>query len=153
MNIFNPIIMTIDELDDHLKHNEQFDYFFETPAGILKVFATKFGIFKAEFTNELIPSSECLLHTTNNLLISGTQFQSNVLQATLSIPKGIRKNYFELAEQIGQPKAYRAVANALAQNKIAYFIPCHRIIRKDGKLGGYKWGANFKAKILENELI
>ena len=83
--------------------------------------------------------------------IQGTAFQKRVWQALLEIPPGITKTYSEVAEMIGKPRAARAVASAVAANRIAVAIPCHRVIRKDGGLGGYRWGEERKRDILEAE--
>lgn len=83
--------------------------------------------------------------------IQGTAFQRQVWQALKSIPYGSTASYAEIAVKIGRPAAVRAVAQACAANKIALAIPCHRAIRSDGSLGGYRWGAERKKKILELE--
>ena len=87
----------------------------------------------------------------NGLILAGTKFQQKVWQETLKIPAGQTITYQELAARINHHKAHRAVANALGQNQVPYFIPCHRVIRKDGSLGGYKWGVEIKKKLLELE--
>lgn len=61
--------------------------------------------------------------------------------------------YQEIADKIGAPKAYRAVANACAANKLAVAIPCHRVIRQNGELSGYRWGIERKAKLLQTEAL
>jgi AraC family transcriptional regulator of adaptative response/methylated-DNA-[protein]-cysteine methyltransferase len=83
----------------------------------------------------------------------GTAFQQKVWQALMKIPKGQTLSYAELAEQLSMPKAARAVARACASNKVAVLVPCHRIIRGDGSLGGYRWGLPLKEKILQKELV
>jgi len=83
--------------------------------------------------------------------IQGTAFQIRVWTELQKIPLGSTVNYGEIAKQIGKPKAARAVAQACAANKIAIAIPCHRVVRSDGDLGGYRWGVNRKQKILERE--
>ncbi len=82
----------------------------------------------------------------------GTAFQHNVWQALMKIPQGSTLSYAELAESLGMPKAARAVARACASNKVAVLVPCHRIIRGDGSLGGYRWGLPLKEKILGQEV-
>ena len=84
--------------------------------------------------------------------IIGTAFQKRVWKALLEVPPGETAGYGDIAERIGRPKAVRAVAGACAANKIALFIPCHRIIRRDGGLGGYRWGLERKRIILEREI-
>ena len=83
-----------------------------------------------------------------HLLLKGTNFQVNVWQALLTIPRGAMVSYQDVAAYIGQPNATRAVANAIAHNPIGYLIPCHRVIRKDGVVHDYKWGRERKRAIL-----
>ncbi len=83
--------------------------------------------------------------------IQGTAFQQRVWKALLDIPVGTTKTYSEVADMIGQPQAARAVASAVAANTIAVAIPCHRVVRKDGGVGGYRWGEGRKRNILECE--
>jgi len=83
----------------------------------------------------------------------GTAFQLKVWRFLLSIPVGDVLSYSQLAEQINQPKAVRAVATACAKNRIAVLIPCHRILRSDGGLGGYRWGIDKKKMLLEREAL
>jgi AraC family transcriptional regulator of adaptative response/methylated-DNA-[protein]-cysteine methyltransferase len=83
--------------------------------------------------------------------IQGTQFQLKVWKALLRIPPGAVASYGEVARQIGRPRAVRAVASACAANRIAVFIPCHRVIRGDGSLGGYRWGLARKRALLDRE--
>ncbi|MEZ4156850.1 MAG: MGMT family protein [Candidatus Paceibacterota bacterium] len=81
-----------------------------------------------------------------------TPFQEAVFSATKSIPKGSTLTYKELAHKIGKPKAYRAVANALGKNK-SKEVPCHRVIRSDGNVGGYSLagGSTQKKRLLIQE--
>ena len=83
----------------------------------------------------------------------GTDFQIKVWNAISKIPKGKVKTYKELARSIRKPKASRAVANACGKNPFPIKIPCHRVIRSDGKLGGYsgKGGIETKSKLLRSE--
>jgi AraC family transcriptional regulator of adaptative response/methylated-DNA-[protein]-cysteine methyltransferase len=67
------------------------------------------------------------------------------------IPLGKTASYSEIAATLGQPKAVRAVAQACAANKLALIVPCHRVIRSDGDLGGYRWGLERKRALLERE--
>ncbi|MBG3012602.1 bifunctional DNA-binding transcriptional regulator/O6-methylguanine-DNA methyltransferase Ada [Proteus faecis] len=85
--------------------------------------------------------------------IQGTVFQQKVWRALLDIPFGSTMTYQEIANKIGAPKAYRAVANACAANKLAVAIPCHRVIRQNGELSGYRWGIERKAKLLQTEAL
>jgi AraC family transcriptional regulator of adaptative response/methylated-DNA-[protein]-cysteine methyltransferase len=83
--------------------------------------------------------------------VRGTAFQERVWQALRDIPAGETVSYAELAERIGAPAAVRAVAGACAANKIAVAIPCHRVVRTDGGLSGYRWGVARKRTLLERE--
>ncbi len=81
----------------------------------------------------------------------GTAFQMTVWQFLLSIPEGDVLSYGELAANIKKPKAIRAVASACAANRIGILIPCHRVLRGDGSLGGYRWGLERKRALLDSE--
>jgi AraC family transcriptional regulator of adaptative response/methylated-DNA-[protein]-cysteine methyltransferase len=83
--------------------------------------------------------------------IRATAFQSLVWNALRAIPRGQTRTYSEVAEAIGRPRAVRAVANACAQNPVALAIPCHRVVHRDGRSTGYRWGAERKRKLLEME--
>ncbi|MFA6701887.1 MAG: methylated-DNA--[protein]-cysteine S-methyltransferase [Dysgonamonadaceae bacterium] len=86
------------------------------------------------------------------LHIKGTDFQLKVWNALIKIPKGKLTSYHLIASYINNPKADRAVGNAVGNNPISYFIPCHRVIRTDGSLGGYRWGLEIKEQMLNLEL-
>ncbi|MGX2041351.1 bifunctional DNA-binding transcriptional regulator/O6-methylguanine-DNA methyltransferase Ada [Methylocaldum sp. MU1018] len=83
--------------------------------------------------------------------IRGTAFQQRVWQALREIPFGSQASYSEIARRIGAPKAVRAVAGACAANTLAVAIPCHRVVRTDGDLSGYRWGIARKAELLRRE--
>ncbi|MES2072981.1 MAG: bifunctional DNA-binding transcriptional regulator/O6-methylguanine-DNA methyltransferase Ada [Pseudomonadota bacterium] len=83
--------------------------------------------------------------------VRGTAFQQRVWQALREIPAGTTVSYREVAERIGAPKAMRAVAQACAANRIAVAIPCHRVVRNDGALSGYRWGVERKRVLLNKE--
>ncbi len=83
--------------------------------------------------------------------IQGTAFQRRVWQALQNIPVGSTASYAEIAGQIGQPQAARAVAQACASNTLAVAIPCHRVVRSNGDLGGYRWGLKRKRMLLARE--
>jgi AraC family transcriptional regulator, regulatory protein of adaptative response / methylated-DNA-[protein]-cysteine methyltransferase len=83
--------------------------------------------------------------------IRGTVFQQRVWQALLQIPPGSTATYTDIANQIGTPGAVRAVAQACAANALAVVIPCHRVIKTDGSLSGYRWGVERKRALLERE--
>lgn len=86
-----------------------------------------------------------------HLLLMGTNFQVKVWHALLQIPEGTVASYETVAERIGKPNATRAVAGAISSNPIAYLIPCHRVIRKTGVIGEYRWGSARKRAILSWE--
>ncbi len=85
------------------------------------------------------------------LLLQGTNFQLKVWQALLRIPAGCVTSYGFLAKKVGQPTASRAVGTAIGNNPISYLIPCHRVLRGDGGIGGYRWGIDRKLAILGKE--
>lgn len=85
------------------------------------------------------------------LAINGTKFQLTVWEALREIPYGKTVNYSNIAQQINQPNATRAVANAIGANPILIFIPCHRVIGKDGSLTGFRAGINLKRQLLTIE--
>ncbi len=87
------------------------------------------------------------------LMVKGTNFQIQVWQALLNIPEGCVTTYQTIADHIGRPKAVRAVASAIGANPVAHIIPCHRVIRGTGELGGYRWGLDRKAAMLACESI
>ena len=83
--------------------------------------------------------------------IRATAFQRQVWTYLQSIPFGETRSYSEVAKALGQPKAARAVARACATNAVAVEIPCHRVVREDGSMGGYRWGIERKKALLEME--
>lgn len=83
--------------------------------------------------------------------IQGTAFQQQVWRALQEIPAGSSATYTEIAARIGSPRAVRAVAGACAANPLAVAIPCHRVVRSNGELSGYRWGVNRKRTLLERE--
>lgn len=85
--------------------------------------------------------------------IRGTAFQHRVWKALLEIPAGCTASYTDIAKKIGRPKSVRAVASACGANPIAVIVPCHRVVRNDGALSGYRWGLVRKANLLKREKI
>lgn len=83
--------------------------------------------------------------------LRGTDFQKRVWEALKGIPVGQTRTYTELAEELGDPGAVRAVASACGANPVAVVVPCHRVIRGDGNLAGYRWGIERKRQLLERE--
>ncbi|MNS86538.1 Bifunctional transcriptional activator/DNA repair enzyme Ada [compost metagenome] len=86
-----------------------------------------------------------------NVLVKGTNFQVKVWDALLNLHPGDLVTYQHIANQIGNPKALQAVGSAVGANSLAYLIPCHRVIRKEGKLGEYRWGSGRKKVIIAYE--
>lgn len=123
-------------------------YFFAL-GEMLEVALSPYGVVSAQFVQKI--SCENIMLEVPELVLQGTPFQKLVWQAAMKIPAGSTMTYQELARAIGKPASFRAVANVLANNKIAYFIPCHRVIRKNGELGGYKWGIERKRALLQAE--
>ena len=120
------------------------------------------NIFNNSLSELILPASSDLLRyfrgetvdfSIYNVDLSGyTLFQQNVLAAVRSIPERTCITYSQLAEMIGEPRAVRAVANALGKNKTPIIIPCHRVVSKNG-LGGFSCGVDLKLKLLKLESI
>lgn len=83
--------------------------------------------------------------------VRGTAFQERVWRALREIPAGTTASYTEIAERIGAPRSVRAVAQACGANRLAVAIPCHRVVRRDGDLAGYRWGVERKRELLRRE--
>lgn len=86
-----------------------------------------------------------------DLDLRGTEFQRDVWQALLHIPKGQVISYGDVANDIGRPKASRAVGSAVGENPVSLVVPCHRVVQSSGGLGNYGWGVQLKEKILHLE--
>ncbi|MBT5330573.1 MAG: methylated-DNA--[protein]-cysteine S-methyltransferase, partial [Porticoccaceae bacterium] len=82
-----------------------------------------------------------------SLQVRGTNFQVMVWRALMQIPQGRLQSYSGIAEAIGKPSATRAVGTAIGANPIAFLIPCHRVVRQSGAIGGYRWGETRKHAI------
>ena len=80
-----------------------------------------------------------------------TDFEKRVLRAVMEIPAGEVRSYKDIAKQVGRPRAYRAVANALNKNPFPLLVPCHRVIRANREIGGYAWGGDLKRSLLNLE--
>ncbi|MFP4157224.1 MAG: methylated-DNA--[protein]-cysteine S-methyltransferase [Opitutales bacterium] len=106
---------------------------------------------------ETAPLAELIFEASDRALgeapleLSGTPFQRRVWQALRELPRGQTTCYGELARQVGRPGAARAVGAAVGANPIAYVVPCHRVVRKDGRLGGFRWGVALKRCLLQAE--
>ena len=121
---------------------------------------TKLNLFKhwpnANFqhNDDLISKhASSILENKNSLSIHmiGTPFQTNVWKALLTIPIGNVTTYSDVACHLKNSRAVRAIANAIGKNPVCWLIPCHRVIRKSGGLGGYRWGLNIKNNLLASE--
>lgn len=84
--------------------------------------------------------------------MQGSEFQQKVWRALLAIPPGEKRSYSQIAEKLGKPRAYRAVANACARNPIAVLVPCHRVVHKSGNASGYYWGVETKQALQNREV-
>ena len=82
-----------------------------------------------------------------------TEFEKEVLVTTFKIPRGKISTYKRIAEKVGKPHAYRAVANALHKNPLHPIVPCHRVVRSDGRFGGEKSAAESRRKLVEKEAV
>ena len=108
--------------------------------------------------DETRPAAETIFHlaegdrTPLSVYLRGTNFQLKVWEGLLSVPEGSAISYGDLARRVEMPTATRAVASAVGANPIAYLIPCHRVLRSSGALGGYRWGTDRKLVMLEREL-
>jgi len=100
---------------------------------------------------ELIDNGSSELSLIETHLI-GTPFQKQVWEALCDIPFGATASYSDIAAQIGSPKAVRAVGSAIGANPISIIIPCHRVLRSNGDLGGYRWGLERKKALLASEV-
>jgi AraC family transcriptional regulator of adaptative response/methylated-DNA-[protein]-cysteine methyltransferase len=113
------------------------------------------GKYKKQFTNWLSAIKAYLSGKQDfpelPLDVKGTNFQLKIWKQLQKIPAGKLKSYREIAKAAGMPKAVRAVANACARNNVALVIPCHRVIRSDGSLSGYRWGVKRKQALIDLE--
>ena len=113
----------------------------------------------AVMNDEFQPSVEAVLafisgetpHLDLPLDVRATAFQRRVWNELIAIPYGETMTYAELAERLGLPKGQRAIARACATNPVSLVIPCHRVLREDGELGGFRWGLDRKAGMLTTE--
>ncbi len=119
-----------------LRHDWPHATLTEDPAPTANVLATLF------IPTHQPAATRCTLHLT------GTPFQFRVWAALLQIPPGALTTYTHIAHQLGQPGAARAVGNAIGANPVAWLIPCHRVIRQTGIIGGYRWGSTRKQAML-----
>ncbi len=132
----------------NISHN-----YYQSEAGLLRIACTDLGVHEAVFCDDSCLGTEIDSKQLNvkKLVLVGTEFQCMVWQAVLQIPAGSVTSYQAIADAIGHPRAYRAAANAIANNPIAYFVPCHRVLLKSGQLCGYNWGVEKKRALLMAE--
>ncbi len=124
---------------------------------------TMFNDFKKRYSSAILQEQKTDLHKSAlsyiknekvselPLHISGTDFQIRVWKALLEIPIGKLSSYQAVANAVNNPKAVRAVGSAVGDNPVSYIIPCHRVIRSDGGLGGYFWGLEIKRQMIDVE--
>lgn len=115
-------------------------------------FAESLDILRRDWPKAELIRDDSLSADTYQLHVKGTPFQMRVWHALLKIPEGSLSTYGEIAAALGMPGASRAVGSAVGANRISLLIPCHRVIRTDGGLGGYRWGTERKRAILAAEL-
>ena len=120
----------------------------EFPAAILEEDAANLSQYQKAVEDYLSGAAQALELPLN---LEATEFQTRVWQALREVPYGETRSYGELAAMIGQPTAVRAVARALATNPVALVIPCHRIVRANGELSGYRWGTERKEALIAQE--
>ncbi len=135
----------------------------KTPWGIALLEYQSTTIYRFEFTTKqdvvIEPNSQAvskhLIQDPKSFTLSpqGTDFQQAVWRALQQIPYGTLCSYADVAKMIGKPQSVRAVANAIGANPICVFIPCHRVIKSDGTLGGFSSGIPLKKKLLLEEGI
>lgn len=109
-------------------------------AGVVARVASMLGVRAADAAPEPLPAD-----------LRATAFQWRVWEELMRIPRGQTRSYSQIAQAIGKPRAVRAVASACAANRLALIVPCHRVIREDGSLGGYRWGLPLKDALLTIE--
>jgi O-6-methylguanine DNA methyltransferase len=155
---FSIKILSHAELKQHLQSTPSFTGLLKIPSGsTLKMLYTAQGVYRTDFIAEDNAELSTIPFLTENdihtLLLVGTPFQQKVWQAALHIPTGQVISYQGLARMINHPAASRAVGTALGANPLIYFVPCHRIVRSDGSLGGFGAGLPLKKALLEAETL
>lgn len=101
----------------------------------------------------IVEAIDSCLTTEVDLTVSGTEFQQTVWRQLCDIPRSQTTTYADIARKIGRPKAVRAVGHAIGANPIAIIVPCHRVLRSDGGMGGYYWGVEMKERLLDYEQL
>lgn len=145
--------------------------YYKSPLGLIEIISNDYSITSVQFinkksknilTNKII--NKCIKqlkeyfagkrkYFTVPIILAGTTFQKRVWQTLLTIPYGSTCSYQDIAKTIGKPNAARAVGNANNKNKIAIIIPCHRVINKSKKIGGYAAGTKYKIWLINKEKI
>lgn len=125
-------IELVDKIDSNNERSKLSDKIFDQIDKYLKGEVKKFDIY-------------------DKLDITGTDFQKSIWQELIKIPYGETRTYKEIAQKINNPKALRAVGTAIGKNPFFIIIPCHRVIRSDGKMGGFAYGLDVKEKLLDLE--
>ncbi len=125
--------------------------YFIDDSDILEIARKDLNFIHAE--EKQIYSLEAIVARQVPLCLIGSAFDLNVWRALLSIDRGQLISYSELAWRAGSPKAHRAVGSAIGRNPISYLIPCHRVIRSDQTLGGYRFGLKQKQKLIDFETL
>lgn len=105
----------------------------------------------SDLANKICKNIEKGDYKALKLHIGGTPFQKSVWEALLKIPAGKTVSYQDVAKTIGNPKAVRAVGTAVGANLISLIVPCHRVVKADGKIHNYRWGVETKTKLLQLE--
>lgn len=146
--LFTPVGSFLVKADDEVLYSLEW----EERVSCKQLLPTSLAMRKWQEELSLYFQGKCFSFQTPFLLM-GTPFQKAVWEAILSIPFGQTKSYQQLAVELGNPKAYRAVANACGQNPLPLRIPCHRVICTDGTLGGYRGGVMYKKWLLEQEQL
>ena len=143
--------------------------YYESPIGLIEIITDKNAVHGVRFVDKIQTETEhppILKETMNqldeyfhgrrkiftvNLNLDGTEFQNKVWQALMTIPYGTSMTYKEIAAQIGNEKASRAVGGANNKNKLSILIPCHRVIGSNKKLVGYRWSVDRKEWLIQHE--
>lgn len=118
------------------------------PESDLKFDETKMSEYKKDISDYLHGKKD---HLQSTIQLKGTEFQKEVWHEVQKVPYGQVRSYAEIANNLGRPKAVRAVASAIGKNPILFIVPCHRIVRKDGTLSEFRAGIDVKKKLLQLE--
>ncbi len=131
-------------------------HFTDTPCNSLEELKNKWKNAHFIENNSLIEEKMKMIFSSNSrtsltIYLQGSDFRFKIWEALLALPFGATLSYEALAQQAQMPKAVRAAASAVANNPVALLIPCHRIIRKNGDIGNYRWGSKLKQEIINWE--